>query len=263
MIRLLIAEDEKMIREGLVSTVPWTRMGFEVVGSTNNGVGALEMAKRLDPQLILMDIRMPKMDGLELLEIVHREMPRIKVVILSGYDDFSYAQKALRLGALDYLLKPVDLALITETMERVRDQIGLPLGEIPSEPDSDQQHRLLLQISEYLHAHFQEDLRIEDLAKRVGLSPSYFSHLFNKTHGLGLREYLNKLRISEACRLLSTSPLKVYEIATLVGFTDYKYFSLVFHKVTGSTPTRYRPPESHLQSPIFNHPTTIEKGRNL
>ena len=252
MIRLLIAEDEKLIREGLVNTVPWKRMGFELVGATNNGLGALEMARRLDPQVLLTDIRMPKMDGLELLATVHRELPRLKVVILSGYDDFAYAQKALRLGALDYLLKPVDLAAITETMEKVREHFAasLPPGDLAgdaesaSEAGSEQHHRLVQQAAVWLEANYAQDLRLEDLAGRVGLSPNYFSHLFKRQQGMGFREYLNKLRVARACQLLATTGLKVYEIAQQVGYTDYKYFSLVFHKLTGTTPTRYRPGEN-------------------
>lgn len=107
MFRVFIVDDEKMIRDGLVKTIPWGEWGIEVAGTADNGKTALKMIRNTRPHIILTDIRMPKMDGLELTKRVREELPAARVVVLSGYDDFSYAQQAIRYGVFDYILKPV------------------------------------------------------------------------------------------------------------------------------------------------------------
>lgn len=344
MIRVLIADDEKRIRDGLSATIPWNALGMEVVGTAAHGEAALALARETRPQIILTDVRMPRMDGLEFLKQAKAFLPRVKVVILSGYDDFAYAQQAVKLGVSDYLVKPVGAEEITSVLkalaadlrdeetaapapvsdpssrsparlaEAVRrgDQAaafaalgewrrqGPPLpweearrqaidlvdlliqnlrqdgfefrdGESPSpalvhstvlglgtvaevEAWLDDQvgvlsvfvaqnyrnnHRLIVRRAlEFIDARWSGDLTAEQVAAAVGLSPNYFSHLFKKVRGQGFKDHLNALRIEKAQALLAGGGLKVYEVAQLVGFSDYKYFSAVFKKVTGTSPTQ-------------------------
>ena len=106
MLRVLVVEDEEMIRKGIVLTVDWTALDCVVVGEAANGVQGLEAARRLNPNLIITDLKMPQMDGIEMLRALRAEGCKAYVIILTAYDNFSYAQSALRLGAVDYLLKP-------------------------------------------------------------------------------------------------------------------------------------------------------------
>lgn len=134
--KLLIVDDEWMIREGLEKTVPWNEWDIEVVGTAKNGCEALEKLQELTVDILLTDIRMPKMTGLELIEVCKQQYPSMKIVLLSGHDEFSYAQKALRLGVSDYLLKPTDfhelkrvMLTASQELKMAKDALGsgLPL----------------------------------------------------------------------------------------------------------------------------------------
>lgn len=105
--KLMIADDEPRIRNGLCKTLPWADMGIEVVAEAENGKEALEIAASACPDLMFVDINMPFMNGLELIEKLHDQNPNCLVIVISGHDEFSYAQQAVRLNAFDYLLKPV------------------------------------------------------------------------------------------------------------------------------------------------------------
>lgn len=226
--------------------MPWDSLGFELVGSTNNGQSALDFVTRTRPHVVLTDIRMPKMDGLELLRIVRERFTNTKVVILSGYDDFSYAQAAIKLGVSDFLVKPVDADALAGALLKVRREIfddprilqenpATNTGETETENNG---HRLVQRAETHIRQNFTRDISVEELSSLVGLSANYFSHLFKKTMGCGVKEYIHALRIAQAKKLLAESDLKIYEIAEQVGYTDYKHFSGVFKKVAGIAPTR-------------------------
>lgn len=125
MIRILIADDEKMIREGLARTMPWEEMGIEVAGAAADGESALELARETRPHIILTDVRMPRMDGLELLRRVKEELPETCIVMLSGFDEFAYVKEAIKGGAMDYLLKPATAEELREVITRVRDRLSV------------------------------------------------------------------------------------------------------------------------------------------
>lgn len=124
MIRIVIADDERMIREGLELTMPWAEMGIEVAGVAADGERALELVRLHRPRILLTDVRMPRMDGLELLKAVKEEFPETCVVILSGFDEFAYAQEALKGGAMDYLLKPATAEQLREVIDRVKGRMS-------------------------------------------------------------------------------------------------------------------------------------------
>lgn len=349
MIKLVIVDDEKMIREGLANTIPWSDLGVEVVGTAGNGQAALEIIKYKKPHIVLTDIRMPKMDGLQLLKTISEEYPKIKVVMLSGYDEFSYAQQAIKYGATDYILKPVNAEELQKLVKKLtqtyaeevfedlsyikaKKNIEAELGQYITAIRSgnrdialsslnkisdklteqasgdDQFHKLYLDITssvlnaldedgvkhadklreeylksfidlfnsasgdelmqwlysftdnisayikenkgdtysnvikkamEYIEQHYNEDLSAQKVAEAVYLSPNYFSHIFKKIRKESFTDYLNKIRVEKAKVLLSNNLYKVYEVSDMVGYSDYKYFSSVFKKIVGVSPTQY------------------------
>ncbi len=260
MFKVIIAEDEKAIREGLVATVPWSDLGFEIAGSAGNGQSALDLAEKTRPAAVITDIRMPKMDGIQLLRELETRLPRTKVLILSGYDEFAYAQQAVKHGAFDFLVKPVDIDEITAALRRLKAALigelidakppsphlaaapGEPLPDAPLPAEADaEDHRLIRQVEDFVARNYRRDISVKEVADLVRLSPNYFSHLFKKTTGASFTEYVNAVRVAQARRLLAESDLKIYEIAETVGYTDYKYFSAVFARLAGSSPSRYRP----------------------
>ena len=120
MLKVLVVEDEEMIRKGIVLAVDWAALDCVVVGEASNGAQALEAVERYDPSLIITDLKMPVMDGLEMLRQLRERGNNAFVIILTAYDSFSYAQTALRLGAVDFLLKPFHDGELEQAVTRLK-----------------------------------------------------------------------------------------------------------------------------------------------
>ena len=121
--RIILVDDEEEVRKGIIKKINWETLGFEVVGDAENGQDALEKIEQLEPDVIMTDIRMPYMDGLELIAKIRQKYPSMKVLIFSGYDDFEYAQQAIKLNVTEYILKPVNVEELTEILTRVRENL--------------------------------------------------------------------------------------------------------------------------------------------
>lgn len=121
--KVMVVDDEDEIRLGIIKKINWEALGFKVVGDGENGKDALEKAEKLQPDIVLTDIKMPFMDGLELVEQLGRIMPSTRVVIFSGADDFEYAHKAIKLNVVEYILKPINSIELTEVLKRLKDKL--------------------------------------------------------------------------------------------------------------------------------------------
>lgn len=121
--RILLADDEEEVRKGIIRKINWEQVGFEVAGDAENGQDALEKIEQLKPDVVMTDIRMPYMDGLALSAKIRQKYPSIKILIFSGYDDFEYAQQAIKLNVTEYILKPVNGEELTEILNRVRENL--------------------------------------------------------------------------------------------------------------------------------------------
>lgn len=117
---VILVDDEPEIREGIIQKVDWNKYGFEIIGSAENGRDALELAEQKQPDVVMTDIMMPFMDGLELGEEIVRKMPSVKLIFFSGADDFEYVQRALHLKAVEYVLKPIDAFEFSETLIKLK-----------------------------------------------------------------------------------------------------------------------------------------------
>lgn len=118
--RIILVDDEEEVRKGIIRKIDWNHLGFEVVGDAENGAEALEKIEQLEPEVVMTDIRMPFMDGLALTERIRQKYPSMKVLIFSGFDDFEYAQQAIKLNVTEYILKPVNVEELSEILTRVR-----------------------------------------------------------------------------------------------------------------------------------------------
>ena len=243
MLKVLIVEDEEMIRKGIVLTVDWAALDCVVVGEASNGLEGLEAAKRLEPSLIITDLKMPQMDGIEMLQSLREQGCKAFVIILTAYDHFSYAQSALRLGAVDYLLKPFhdgDLEnAILRLQNRLKSSSGTP--EILDTPRKGDKSRYVLEAMAYISKHYNEpDISVGTVAQSLNISEGYLSHTFKKETDYTLLNYLTRYRIHKAMELLKDCRVKVYEVAEQVGYRDIAYFSATFKKYTGMSPSEYQ-----------------------
>lgn len=238
--KLLIAEDEDIIRRGVAKYLKLHTDRFTTIYEAENGQEAMDIILEKHPDIILLDIQMPKMDGIAIMQKIAKTDLEPVIVILSGYDDFKYAQQALHYGAKEYLLKPVRAADILTCLNKLSDKYLETKEEHNSDFEDEKLTPFVREAKEYIQEHYAENLSIKDVAEKIGISGGYLSTMFNQEMGESFVEHLNSIKIEHACIYLKQNYFKVYEIAYKVGFQDEKYFTKVFKKVKGITPKEYR-----------------------
>ena len=238
--KILIAEDEEIIRRGVAKYIQLHTDRFDTIYEAENGQDAFDIILKYQPDIVLLDIQMPKMDGITIMQKLSKTKIQPLIVILSGYDDFKYAQNALRYGAKEYLLKPVRASDILECLNKLADKYLVTESPVKEKNILEDENAFVHEAKNYIEEHYSENLSIKDVAEQIGISSGYLSTMFNQNLGLGFAEYLNGLRIEHACVYLEQNYLKVYEIAYKVGFRDEKYFTKVFKKIKGMSPKEYR-----------------------
>nr|WP_325211785.1 response regulator [uncultured Oscillibacter sp.] len=244
MLKVLVVEDEEMIRKGIVLAVDWAALDCVVVGEAANGLEALDAVERLDPSLIITDLKMPQMDGIEMLRQLRERGNNAYVIILTAYDSFTYAQSALRLGAVDFLLKPFhdgDLErAVTALRRRMSPAPGLGEAAFPGLKKGDKS-KYVLEAMDYIGEHYNDpNIGIGAIAQHLGLSEGHLSHTFKKETDYTLLNYLTRYRIHKAMELLRDCRVKVYEVAEQVGYRDITHFSATFKKLAGMSPSEYQ-----------------------
>ncbi len=350
MIKVLIVDDEYFAREGMKKTIPWQNYGCIVCGEAKDGLEGLEMAKKLKPDIIVTDISMPEMNGIEMSKEIRKLLPEGKLIIITGYDEFQYAKAAIKLNAVDFILKPIDeeefLAAVKKAAEdcrklnknisiskdavirisqilkeekelliaiRAYDKVkmekqliniyfnilfresydiikqvsvdivlkslnvlaeynisledakleSLDIYETAEAVSNLSEaynwiHKVLLNVLnaikeaaieanetginkaiEFIENHFCEDISLKDVAKAVYLSESYLSRKIKKFKGISFVEYLTKLRMKKAVELLKEPNVKITDIASSLGYPDYRYFSQTFKKYLGYSPSEF------------------------
>lgn len=244
MLKVLIVDDETVVRRGIVLGVDWAAMGCVVVGEAANGLEGIQAVERYKPNLIITDVRMPKMDGIEMIRELRRRGCEAHAILLTAYSDFDYVRSALQLGADDYLLKPFRDQELAAAVERVRQKVQerwekgndteLPLVK-------GDKSKYVLKALEYISAHYADSgISITTIANHLGVSEGHLSHVFKKETNYTVVGYLTQYRIHMATKLLRDRNHKVYEVAELVGYKDVAYFGSTFKKLTGVSPSEYQ-----------------------
>lgn len=241
--KVLVVEDEELIRRGIVLAVDWAALDCVVVGEASNGAEALEAVDRLNPSLIITDLKMPRMDGIEMLRQLRERGNNAYVIILTAYDSFEYAQSALRLGAVDFLLKPFhdgDLEqAVLGVQKRIKGSGGAEKPVIALKKGD--KSRYVLEAMDYIGEHYADPgISVGSIAAHLGISEGHLSHTFKRETDYTLLNYLTRYRIRKAMELLRGGKLKIYEVAERVGYRDITHFSSTFKKVTGISPSEYQ-----------------------
>lgn len=256
MYKVLIIEDEEMIRKGLSYTYDWEEQDLIVVGEAVNGVEGLEKIEELNPDIVIVDVNMPIMTGIEMLEkSVNKYI--FSAIILSGYAEFSLAKKAVHLDVAEYLLKPVDTEQLKIALEKAKEQVELrkQVKIIKEEykdidefsclkpnliKDKKKTSKYVLKMIDYVNENYNEKISIQDLVEKLGASSTFLNNEFKKETTYTFNDYVNRYRINKAINLMKEGDEKIYNIASEVGFKDYRYFINVFKKYTNCTPTEFR-----------------------
>lgn len=262
MISVVLIEDEEYLRREIALMTPWQELGCTLIGEAENGLEGLELIRKISPQLIITDIRMPGMDGLAMLKELDRTMGRTKpsAILLTGHSDFEYARTAMRLGVQDYLLKPIDddefhklikkiaadIAVRTE-QEQIRYNAELiesshlsRFREYGMQAGGDSKDEYIRLSVAYIRDNFHKDIGLPDVAEQLGITQSYLSRLFKEKTSYTFLEYLTCYRLRKALQLLHNRSLKINEIAHQTGFRDHGYFTQLFRRYIGVTPGQFR-----------------------
>lgn len=236
-LRVLLVDDEIIIREGFKRLFDWEAHDCQVVGEAADGMEALAQIDSLRPDIVIMDINLPIMNGLKVIQLSRMKHPATAFVIVSGYDDFSYCREALRLQITDYILKPVNYEEFGTCIDNLK--ISLFEQRVSAKPEQ-QEERTIIGITRYLQEHLAEEMSLSVLAEQFHLNPQYISQLFKSEIGVGFLVYLTNIRMEKAKKLLLSTSLSIADVAEQSGYGDYRVFTKVFKKSEGITPSQYR-----------------------
>lgn len=260
MLKILIMDDEKSICSLLKNIIPWSKLNLKLVGEAHDGREGLEQIQRLQPDIVITDICMPGLNGLQMVEEVRKNKKIMDTVIIfiSGYNEFSYAKSAIKMGAFDYILKPIDGDELTEILEKGIEEIEnrdkgtqyvaklkQEIAKLSNLKQEGELHSVntvetVRKAAEYIKLHCNEDISLENIAEKVHVSPAYFSQIFKREMNVGFNDYLNGLRIERAKVLLKQPFLKINEIADIVGYRSIVHFNRTFKRYVGVTPSEFR-----------------------
>lgn len=253
MLRLIIADDEKNVLDGISDTIKWNEYGIAVVGKVRDGLELIETAINEKANIILTDIRMPQMDGLEAIKVIQKKLPDAEFVVITAFQEFEFAHKAIELGVAGFITKPV---LKTEVIEQIiqakykfkeRKSAKLALQAIESNKDS-MMKRNIKNISripieraiEYIKRHIDGGIMLTEVAEYMHMNPSYFSRYFKEATGISFIDYVKSQKVERAKELLDSSNMKIHEVSDTLSYNSVQYFSTLFKNTTGFTPQEYR-----------------------
>ena len=225
--KILIIDDEPKIRNGL-SNLLTRREGWEVAGAYENAADALKYLAVNQVDVMITDIKMPEISGLELIARIRERDKKTAIIILSGYSNFQFAQRAIELGVSRYLTKPTNPRELICVLEETEKKLG---GKQEKEEDSGKIPNLFVQkAADYIKLNYSEKISIKEIADQLYLSPNYLSELFKKHTGKTISEYLTEYRLEKACQLLDHAEYRVGDVSGMVGIHDGRYFSNMFKK---------------------------------
>lgn len=245
MYKVVVVEDEELVRQGIVLAVDWAGLDCVVVGEARNGLEGVEVVLRHAPDIVVTDIKMPQLDGVGMIQELRNQKNKSQFIILTAHSDFQYAQSAIKLGVADYLLKPFAdgeleraVSTIGQRLASASDPADTPLYALRGKGDLS---KYVEQALECIRLRYSDAaLSVSGVAEQLGISEGYLSRVFKKETEYTFVNCLTHYRMHTAMTLLKDTRIKVYEVAGQVGYLDTTYFSTVFKRVTGVTPSEFQ-----------------------
>lgn len=242
---VVVAEDEELLLNSLIQKIENMDLDFEVIGKAQTGAQAFDLVKDLAPDLLISDIKMPVVDGITLLENVHDKYPYIKTIIISGFSDFEFARRAIKINVSEYLLKPIDPGELYSALLHIKTKLDIEQSTY-SDIFNDAMTRntpeqIAKALREYINGNYNEDINLNLIAHGMNYSAAYLTKLFCVQYEITPSKYMISLRISRAKYLLShNQELSIKQIGEIIGYHEQGYFSRIFKKYTGISPLEYR-----------------------
>lgn len=244
MYKVLLADDERIILEGISNVIDWASLDTELIATARNGIEAYEKITEFQPHIVISDIKMPGMDGLELAGKVRADYPDIQFIVLSGFSEFEYARCAMQHGVRNYLLKPCNEADIIETVIEAVDELKRKEPQTEERTQCKDYSPVVNEVVDIIYEHFSDKhVSLKWVAgEMLYMNADYLGKLFKQETGERFSGFLTKVRIEAAIKQIGElDDVRVADLAERTGFGDNpQYFSQVFKKYTGCTPSEYR-----------------------
>ncbi len=257
MIKALLVDDEPRVLEALEKNIKWKDCGIDYLFKAGTVDDAMQCYMAYEPDVIITDIEMPDGSGLELMEKLKARDAEVAYLCVTCHPEFDYMRRAMQLGSVDYILKPVEYQELEQVLKKIVLQIKIKkYGAADSYAEGQQTEResaenicddeqLVFKVQQYIRQHLTENINVQELAGKFHCSTSHLMHSFKRKTGKTVIEYVTGERMEKAKNLLRKSNVYVNAVARLSGYEDYSYFSRVFKKETGQTPKEYRESQNH------------------
>ena len=235
--KVMVADDETYMLEAMEKLIDWKKLDCRLVYKAQNGQELLEYMKKEVPDIIITDIKMPLVSGIEVAQYVYDHMLPTKVIILSAYADFEYAQEAIQYDVCGYIVKTSVIEMLPGMIQKAIKKLSIPV-EGEKERSEHYVDDIFGRLQKYIEEHFMDKLTLHQIAHDIHANGSYLSRLYKLKTGNNLFDVINKMKLEKAKEYISQGN-KVYEAAQKVGFEDVSYFSRVFRKYEGCSPREY------------------------
>ncbi len=243
MYKVLIIDDEKPVHIAIMNLIKWKDLGTEPPVSAFNGKEGLSVMRELRPDIVFVDMQMPLMNGMQFLEIASKEFPASKYIVVSGYDDFSYAHAAIKGGAIEYLLKPLVMEDLNCALQKavvsLNIQHNIEVNAV-SEGIDISPLEIVEEIKDFIEKNYCSDIKIAMFSEKYYVSKEYLSKLFKKKYDCGIYEYALTIRMRRAKDLLADPAIQIQQIAERLGYNNSNYFSKAFRTYYHISPTDFR-----------------------
>ena len=235
MYKLIIIEDERLLRERLIQMIDFSKFECIFSGAASNGKEGIALIRKVMPDIVLLDLNMPLIDGLDVLRLTKEDF-NYEAIIITGYAEFEYAKEAISLGVSDYLLKPIEQSVLDTALARVVAKRTPVTRILQDEKHSEYTKQAL----SYIESNSDRPLPLSEIAAQLKISSDHLNRVFKQDTGMTLHKAIIIFRIEQACILLNNEGARINEIANQVGFKDYKYFYQVFKQIKHQSPTNYQ-----------------------
>lgn len=248
----LIADDEPLVLDGLINGIDWDQLPNANVLTAKNAEQAKQVFLQKSVDILLTDIEMGNSNGLDLIQWVKNVSQETKCIVLSCHDEFGFAQRAVKLGCFDYILKPVPYEALTQILLRAQKELqqerhqsilegyGKEYVKKMGTTAAESETGTLEKAESFIQDHIAEDFSVEMLASFVHISPRHLNRLFRKEYEMSVSEYITYRRMVLAGELLKNPKISVTLVSDRVGYSNYSYFIKQFKKQFGCTPREYQ-----------------------
>ncbi len=229
-----LIDDDELILEELASIVPWMDNGFEVIGKATSTKEALDAVPKERPDVIFIDLKMPGMDGIELMKLLKENGTEAEFVMVSAYNEFENVRAFFQQSGFDYVLKPVILEDMQLVLERLQSRLS---DKKPREKESGgTDNPAFNALVEYVRENYYEKITLDMLSEKFSFSRNYICGLFSKYLNTSLTCYLTDLRMEHAKEMLKDKTRLIKDVAVCSGYSEYFHFFKVFKEYYGMSP---------------------------